>query len=95
MKKRKILPILIMMLLITTALSTMIFTTSKGDWGPGDDYKMHFPQLPDPTGWDVYAVAQLPGFSDVVLSDDFRCSETGWIKDIHFWGPGKKILLEQ
>jgi len=24
--------------------------------------------------------------SPIVLADDWQCSETGWIKDIHFWG---------
>ena len=49
-------------------------------WNPGDPYKMHYPQLPDEAGWSVNATA--PYF----LADDFMCSETGWIKDIHFWG---------
>ncbi len=44
------------------------------------NHKMHHPQLPDPTGWDVNATAPLS------LADDWRCSETGWVKDIHFWG---------
>lgn len=50
------------------------------DWNPGDPYKMHYPQLPDEAGWDVNATQPL------ILADDFQCSETGWIKDIHFWG---------
>lgn len=44
------------------------------------NHKMHFPQLPDSLGWDVNATAP------VVLADDWTCSETGWVKDIHFWG---------
>jgi hypothetical protein len=48
------------------------------DWSPGDGHKMHFPQLPDPNGWDV-------DWGLVYLGDDWRCSETGFIKDIHFW----------
>jgi hypothetical protein len=47
------------------------------DW---PNHKMHYPQLPDAAGWDVMAV------EPVVLADDWRCAETGWIKDIHFWG---------
>ncbi len=23
------------------------------DWDPSDGHKMHYPQLPDPVGWDV------------------------------------------
>ena len=48
------------------------------DWDEGDPYKMHFPQLPDPFGWDVcLCCAQ--------VADDFTCTETGFITDIHFW----------
>ncbi len=49
-------------------------------WQTGDDYKMHYPQLPDSSGWDVNATWP------VVLADDWLCSETGWVKDLHFWG---------
>ena len=55
-------------------------------WRPGDRHKMHFPQLPDESGWDVRATRP------VVLGDDWRCSETGWVKDIHFWGSWQKGL---
>jgi hypothetical protein len=53
------------------------------DWKPGDPHKMHFPQLPDEAGWDVNATQPL------VLAEDWMCSETGWIKDFHFWGSWK------
>jgi hypothetical protein len=50
------------------------------EWNPGDPYKMHYPQLPDTMGWDVEA-------SDfLMLADDWRCTESGFVKDIHFWG---------
>jgi len=49
-------------------------------WQPGDDHKMHYPQLPDETGWAVNATQPL------VLADDFRCMQTGLIKDVHWWG---------
>lgn len=50
------------------------------DWIDDDGHKMHFPQHPDVVGWDVNATAP------VVVADDWTCSETGWVKDIHFWG---------
>jgi hypothetical protein len=51
----------------------------KADWNPGDPYKMHYPQLPDPFGWDV-------NFTDPkILADDWLCTETGPVADIHFW----------
>ena len=52
-------------------------------WVPGDPHKMHYPQLPDEAGWDVNAT------EPVVLADDFMCTDTGWIKNIHFWGSWK------
>ncbi len=58
----------------------MATSTALADWYPGDPYKMHFPQLPDEAGWDVNAT------QPVVLADDWGCIESGWVKDIHFWG---------
>ena len=45
------------------------------------DCKMHFPQLPDPNGWDVFAY-----YPEYILADDFLCMESGPITDLHFWG---------
>ncbi len=39
---------------------------------------MHWAQTPDPTGWDV-------SFQNKTLADDFRCTATGPITDIHLW----------
>ena len=40
---------------------------------------MHYPQLPDPTGYDV-------SFSQTYeLADDWSCSEHGPVSDVHFW----------
>ena len=49
------------------------------DWNTGDPHKMHFPQLPDLRGWDVDVTAAN------LLADDWKCSETGPVTDIHFW----------
>ncbi|MCX6832485.1 MAG: hypothetical protein NT028_10220, partial [candidate division Zixibacteria bacterium] len=61
----------------------------RSDWDPGDPYKMHFPQLPNESGWDVNAT------DPVVLAEDWQCSETGWVKDIHFWGSWKNGIVGQ
>lgn len=53
-------------------------TVALSDWAPGDSYKMHFPQLPDPCGWDVAAL-------DPELADDWLCTATGPVSDIHIW----------
>ncbi|MGA2916197.1 MAG: GEVED domain-containing protein [Sedimentisphaerales bacterium] len=48
------------------------------DWDQGDPYKMHFPQMPNPTGWDI-------DLRPYELADDWKCSQTGDVNDIHFW----------
>lgn len=48
------------------------------DWFMGDPYKMHYPQLPDPNGWDVDATTQW-------IADDWLCTESGPVSDIHLW----------
>ena len=53
---------------------------------PWPDHKMHFPQLPDPEGWDVVATMGHVGHPGIVLADDFMCMESGPITDIHIWG---------
>jgi hypothetical protein len=50
------------------------------EWNPGNPYKMHYPQLPDTMGWDVMASTIL------MLADDWLCTESGFVTDIHFWG---------
>jgi hypothetical protein len=56
----------------------IVASTASADWIEGDQHKMHYPQLPDPFGWDI-------NFGDAFLGDDFMCTETGQITDIHFW----------
>ncbi|UCG58451.1 MAG: hypothetical protein JSU70_02880, partial [Phycisphaerales bacterium] len=52
------------------------------DWDPGDPHKMHWPQEPDftPSGLTY------PFDSGQSLADDFLCTATGPIRDIHIWG---------
>jgi hypothetical protein len=70
--KTKIVGIFVCMLLIGAT------TVTIADWSVGDGHKMHYPQLPDPNGWDV-------DFHDWQLADDWRCSKSGPVEDIHFW----------
>lgn len=51
---------------------------AMADWLPGDDHKMHYPQLPDPNGWDINVTAD-------TMWDDWQCSSTGTVDDVHFW----------
>jgi len=76
---------------IVAVLIASISTVSLADWTPGDGHKMHYPQLPDEAGWDVYATAGLAqyGYPEICLADDWNCSESGHVTDIHFWGSWK------
>jgi hypothetical protein len=58
----------------------MAFILSGESW---PDQKMHFPQLPDLIGWDVYATQSM------MLGDDWLCPKTGEVTGIHFWGSWK------
>ncbi len=58
-------------------------SAALGDWDLDDPHKMHHPQLPDPNGWDINFV------SPKVLADDWMCTQTGPVKDIHFWMSGR------
>ena len=57
---------------------TWTATPAWADWWPGEDHKMHYAQTPKTGGWDVEFAASR-------LADDWRCSETGPVTDIHFW----------
>lgn len=89
--------------LITICLCVLFVAgTALADWDAGDPYKMHWPQLPDPYGWDVKATTILnpdydpedpesePYLQHKVLADDWQCPESGPVKDIHFWGSWKE-----
>jgi len=62
------------------ALYAMELYVHEEEW---PNHKMHFPQLPDEIGWDVLSTAP------IICADDWQCSETGWVTDIHFWGSWK------
>ena len=79
-KKKAVAFVIVVAMIISTGVTVL------SDWNPGDDYKMHFPQLPDEDGWDVYATTGLLGYPQVCLADDWNCSESGPVTDIHFWG---------
>jgi len=53
-----------------------------GDNTTFPNHKMHFPQYPDPYGWDVDWAAEETNY---FLADDWMCNQTGPVTDIHFW----------
>ncbi len=70
----------LLVLTVVVGCATLAVPPVVADWIPEDGHKMHYPQFPDEAGWDVNATQPL------VLADDWMCSETGWVKDVHFWG---------
>jgi hypothetical protein len=60
--------------------TTLIATPATADWNEGDGHKMHWPQLPDPVGWDLEFVSETNK-----IGDDWVCSQTGPVNDIHIW----------
>ena len=75
--------------MLTLALITLIGTTSItfGDWDEGEPYKWY--QAPDltPTGIDI-CVDDSGTYPDPqrTIGDDFECTTTEPITDVHFWG---------
>jgi hypothetical protein len=55
--------------------------TVSCNWQRGGPHKMHWAQCPDEgfTGTDI-------ALGRTVLADDFKCTATGPIRDIHIWG---------
>ena len=79
------------MKLVAAFVAVAFLTTAA--WGkaspvlykPGAAHKMHFPQLPDPNGWDVAFPPLIPTVLRGTLGDDWQCMETGPVHDIHLW----------
>ncbi len=67
--------------LVTVLVVLLLAVPTVADWDPGDSHKMHFPQLPDPLGWDIAWSTN--------LADDWMCSQSGPVEDIHFWVSAK------
>lgn len=79
----------------------MLATAATAHWVPNaadpmeaTNHKMHYPQMPDPNGWDVdfwsHTMLDDPIGEEYFVSaalpaDDWQCSGTGPVSDIHFW----------
>ncbi len=53
------------------------------------EHKMHFPQFPDLSGWDVNIT------HTAKIADDWMCSETGFVEHIQFWVSWKDDLIPE
>jgi hypothetical protein len=78
-------PVLVLALLFFVPASMAL-----AHWIPEDGHKMHEPQLPDPNGWTVSAYNDQTLPYPVVLADDWMCTSSGYVEDIHFWGAWKQ-----
>lgn len=95
----------IALVLIVTAVFYMVSTPSFADWdptNPADVAKAKWIQLPDlsSTGMDVLATLQPnaavpPGPQWKILADDFLCTQSGPITDVHLWGSWLNDILPQ
>ena len=69
------------------ALFVIFINFLYSDWNPGDPSKWE--QLPDlsENGYDVDATKDM-GLQQPphILADDFLCTQSGYITEIHFWG---------
>jgi C1A family cysteine protease len=54
-----------------------------------EDHKMHYPQYPDPGGWDVNFTYPHR------IGDDWMCTETGLVEDFHFWVSWKGDMVPE
>jgi len=57
-------------------------------------HKMHYPQPPDPNGWDVN-LGQSEYYDNIILADDWNCSESGNVTDIYFWISWENDILTE
>jgi hypothetical protein len=82
-------------IVMIAGISMNLAVPAQADWNPGDPTTKYV-QMPDPNGMNVNATyivdtnqpapAQ-PVFPwQKILADDFLCTQTGPITDIHIWG---------
>jgi len=63
-------------LILAVGAMLVLAPMARADWNTTDPWKMHFPQLPNNSG-------QYMGGN--ILADDWQCTESGPVTDIHFW----------
>ena len=68
-------------LIMAVAAMLVLAPMARADWDVGDPYKMHFPQLPKNAGAEM----------SWRMADDWQCTASGPVTDIHFWVSGGEI----
>ena len=72
---------------VAVVVATMLAAPAFADWVPEDGHKMHWPQLPDlDNGMNILASEATSVTTGKLLADDWQCSGTGPVLDIHIWG---------
>ncbi len=75
---------------LLTATVCVLFAggVALGDWNVGNPHKMHYPQLPDLNGTGMAVATYFSGGlnTGLILADDWKCSKSGPVADIHIWG---------
>ncbi len=78
------------LVILVVAVSFVVFMvgSAAAHWDASMPHKMHFPQFPDITtlGWDVNSTFAPEWCCTCKVADDWTCSESGWVEDIHWWG---------
>ena len=66
-------------IIAAVSLVALMSVPASGYWVESMGHKMHHPQFPDPNGWDIHISG------DCLVGDDWQCSQSGPVDDIHFW----------
>src|SRR5438132_11123107 len=72
----------------TVALTSFLAVSAWADWPVNNTNVVKWLQGPDPTinGFDVLVgQGKQPGAPAIILANDFQCTKTGPITDIHLW----------
>jgi hypothetical protein len=91
MNRRSIQSVITAALLVAGSLWTNL---ALADWDPTTP-NTKWVQLPDrsPTGMDVLATFSPNGEPGTILADDFLCTFSGPITDVHIWGSWRNEIL--
>jgi len=77
LRPRRLLPTAGVVALAAAAL--FLVAPALADWNVGNASIMHYPQLPDPNGWDVNDTFPM------LLADDWFATTNGPVDDVHIW----------
>jgi hypothetical protein len=80
--------------LLAVVVAALAVGFARADWEFGDAHKMHFPQNPDPLGWDVAVITPNPP-PPAAVADDWLCTQSGAVSDLHIWFSMRQDLPPQ